>query len=105
MIETADLARFGLLLVRPGMLVATAPVFGGVYVPTPVRIGLGVLLGIVVAPIVPSPDRLGEVGLAIMVAGEAAIGLTSVTRAVKPGTTPEVALGTVFALPVKARRL
>lgn len=75
MIETATFARFGLLMVRPGLLVATAPVFGGAYVPAPVRIGLGVLLAIVVAPAAPPPDRLGEAGLVVAVAGEAALGV------------------------------
>jgi flagellar biosynthetic protein FliR len=68
-IETAALARFGLLLVRPGVLVMTAPVFGGTFVPAPVRIGLGVLLAIVVAPIVPVPERGIAVGLRVLIAG------------------------------------
>ena len=75
MIETAALARFGLLLVRPGVLVMTAPVFGGTFVPAPVRIGLGVLLAIVVAPVVPVPERGSDVGLVVMVMAETAVGL------------------------------
>jgi flagellar biosynthetic protein FliR len=73
--DTALLSRVGLLLVRPGFLVATAPVFGGVHIPARVRIALAVLLGLALAPVVPSPDRGGPSGLALTVATEAAIGI------------------------------
>ena len=75
MIETAAIARFGLLLVRPGMLVIATPFFGGLHVPVPIRIGLGVMLALVLAPVVPVPARLESIGLALTVAGEVAIGL------------------------------
>lgn len=75
MIDAVSFTNLGLLLVRPGMLVAAAPVFGGTFVPAQVRIGLAVLLGVIIAPAVPSPASLGTVGLVIAVAGEAAIGL------------------------------
>jgi flagellar biosynthetic protein FliR len=74
-IETSAIARFGLLLVRPGLLVVSAPVFGGVHIPVPVRIGLGIMLGLAIAPIVPPPQQAGTAGLVLMVAGEALIGI------------------------------
>ena len=46
MIDFAPLVRFGLLLVRPGMLVVAAPAFGGAFAPAPVRIGLTLLLAL-----------------------------------------------------------
>jgi flagellar biosynthetic protein FliR len=73
--DTAAYARLGLLLVRPGMMVATVPMFGGGYVPAQVRIGLALLLGLIIAPVVPSPERIGGVGIVAAVAGEAAVGL------------------------------
>lgn len=75
MIETAAIARFGLLVVRPGMLVAAAPVFGGLHVPVTVRIGLAVLLSVALAPVVPTPDAFSTPGLVMVVATEAVIGI------------------------------
>jgi flagellar biosynthetic protein FliR len=74
-IDALSFTSLGLLLVRPGMLVAAAPAFGGSYVPPQVRIGLAVLLGVVIAPAVPAPASLGTVGLVLAIAGEAAIGM------------------------------
>ena len=75
MIDTATISKFGLLLVRPGLLVSTTPVFGGIHVPVPVRIALGILLGLTIAPAVPSPQSAGTAGLVLVVAGEALIGI------------------------------
>lgn len=75
MIPSADLARFGLMLVRPGLLVISAPVFGGTFVPAPIRIGLTVLLGVVIGTHVAAPVPSDSVSLVLNVAGEAAIGL------------------------------
>jgi flagellar biosynthetic protein FliR len=74
-IDTAFITRFGLLLVRPGMLVAAAPVFGGLFIPVQVRIGLCILLGLALAPVVPPPQNASTVGLPMIIAGEALIGL------------------------------
>jgi flagellar biosynthetic protein FliR len=74
-IDAPAIARFGLLLVRPGAMVMAAPVFGGLHVPAPVRIGLAILLGIVIAPQVPAPAAGGPVGLVVTVAIEAVIGI------------------------------
>jgi flagellar biosynthetic protein FliR len=74
-IDTETIAKFGLLLVRPGFLVSTTPVFGGMHVPVPVRLGFGIMLSLVIAPVVPSPDGAGTAGLVVMVASEALIGI------------------------------
>jgi len=67
--------RLALLLVRPGMVVAAAPVFGGVFVPAPVKAGLTVLLALMLLPSVEVPASLPAVGIAVIAAREAAIGL------------------------------
>lgn len=69
------LIRFGLLLVRPGMVVMAAPPFGSAYAPAPVRLGLTVLLTLMLATTVPAPTTFEVVGLAVVVARELAIGL------------------------------
>jgi flagellar biosynthetic protein FliR len=74
LIEFAPIARFGLLLIRPGMLVMTMPVLGTAAVPAPVKIGLTVMLGIGILPAVTMPT--GEVALTVMIAREMAIGLS-----------------------------
>lgn len=74
MIPSAALGRFGLLLVRPGMLVSTVPVFGGTFVPPPVRVGLTLLLAFVLAPHVAVPSAAGVPTL-VLVAGESIVGL------------------------------
>jgi flagellar biosynthetic protein FliR len=73
-IDFGPIAHFGLLLVRPGMLVMAAPVFGGTYAPTPTRAGLVVLLALVLTPLVAVPDIASTVGLSIVIAREMAIG-------------------------------
>jgi flagellar biosynthetic protein FliR len=73
--DLSILTRLGLLLVRPGLLVAAAPPFGALYTPVPVKIGLSVVLGIALAPSVSIPSTIGTAGLAVMLAREAAIGL------------------------------
>lgn len=67
------------------MIVMVAPGFGGVYAPAQVKLGLLVMLAIGLVPSVGVPDAeaIGEVGLAMMIAREVAIGmaLALVTRA------------------------
>jgi flagellar biosynthetic protein FliR len=74
-IDFAPIARFGLLIVRPGMLVTAAPTFGGAYIPTQVRIGLAILLAFTLAPVVNVPASVTEVALFLIVLRELAIGL------------------------------
>jgi flagellar biosynthesis protein FliR len=82
-IDFLPVARFALLLVRPAMIVMVAPGFGGTYAPARVKVGLIVLLAIGLAPSVGVPDAAGDVGLAVIIAREVAIGmaLALVTRA------------------------
>jgi flagellar biosynthetic protein FliR len=73
-IDFAPIAHFGLLLARPGMLVVAAPVFGGTYAPTQVRLALVVLLAFTMTPFVPVPEVTATLGLGMVVARELAIG-------------------------------
>lgn len=75
MTDVLPLAQFGLLLVRPGMLIVAAPAFGGSYAPAQVKIGLTVLIAIALAPttLVPTPGP--SIALGVVVLREAAIGL------------------------------
>lgn len=69
------LVRIGLVLARPAMLIMTAPVFGGAFAPTHVRIGLALILGIIILPVVTVPAVVTLAGLAVILARELAIGL------------------------------
>ncbi len=73
--EFSVLARVGLLLVRPGMLVAVMPGFGGAVVPTPAKVALTAFLALTLLPAVEVPVAATEAGLAAVVAREVAIGL------------------------------
>jgi flagellar biosynthetic protein FliR len=73
-IELTPVMRFGLLLVRPGMLMLLAPGFGGNYAPTRIKIGLTALIGITLMPsvgVLPVGDPLP---LVLIVGREIAIG-------------------------------
>ena len=74
--ELAVLERFGLLLVRPGMLVALAPGLGGAHLPTPVKIGLIALVSVGLLPSVNVPVGLPDMTLSVVVAREAVIGMS-----------------------------
>lgn len=76
MIDLSVVIRFGLLLVRPGMLVMVAPVLGGTFAPTPVKVAITVLLALVLAPTVTVPALTSDVSLALIIAREMAIGLS-----------------------------
>jgi len=74
-IEFSPLERFALLLIRPGMLITTAPVFGAAFAPPTVRIGLAMLLAFALLPSTAVPMGLPLVALALVVVRELAIGL------------------------------
>jgi flagellar biosynthesis protein FliR len=74
--ELAVLERFGLLLVRPGMLIAVAPALGGAHLPSVVKIGLTVLIAIGLLPSVAVPHNLPELTMSVVVAREAVIGFS-----------------------------
>jgi flagellar biosynthesis protein FliR len=73
--DLAFVMRLGVLLVRPGALIAAAPPFGGMYTPVTVKIGLTVILAVVMAPIVPLSDGFGGAGLVVVIGREMLIGL------------------------------
>lgn len=72
--EALPLAALGVLLVRPGVLVVASPVFGGQFVPVPVRLALTAVLAVLMMPLVAVPAGLSSMALAAVVAGEAIIG-------------------------------
>lgn len=75
MIEYPPLMPLVLLVVRPGVLVATAPLFGETFAPAAVRVGVTAFLVLVLAPIVPLPTTLPEGSLVPVLLREALIGL------------------------------
>lgn len=74
--DLTTVVRFALLLVRPGLIVMLAPALGGSYTPTPVKIGLAVLLAVALAPSVSVPVAANDVSLTLLIAREVAIGLS-----------------------------
>lgn len=75
MIDLMPFMGIGLLLVRPGALIISAPGFGGVYAPAQVKIGLTLLLAIVLAPSASLPAIDSGASLALIVTREMAIGV------------------------------
>lgn len=73
--EIERVAFAGLLLVRPGMLMMTAPPFGANYAPSQVRIGLTVMLALAMWPRGGVPMFESSVALGLVVAREIAIGV------------------------------
>lgn len=69
------IAAIGVMLARPGMLISTAPVFGGAFAPPHVRIGLTVLLAFTMLPTVTVPPVGSSTALVMVVMRELAIGL------------------------------
>lgn len=67
--------RMGVLLVRPGALIMSTPLFGTPFAPAPVRLGLTVLLALVAAPVVGVPAGAVDQALTWVVAREMGIGL------------------------------
>jgi flagellar biosynthetic protein FliR len=73
--ELGLLTHIGLLLVRPGTLVATSPIFGGVVPRAPVMLGLTAMLALLLMPVVEVPAVLSLQGLIVVLLREFAIGL------------------------------
>jgi flagellar biosynthetic protein FliR len=69
------IAGFGVLLVRPGLLVIGTPFLGAVHAPATLRVGLIVLLAVVLAPLVAVPAAVTAPELVALLARELAIGL------------------------------
>jgi len=75
-IDFTPFASFGLLLVRPTMLVAAAPPLGAVYAPAPVRLGFALMLTLAVTPAVVAPVDLNLFQIIGVVLREMAIGFS-----------------------------
>jgi flagellar biosynthetic protein FliR len=75
-IDVTPLAHFGLLLVRPGMLLMLAPGIGGAFVPGQAKIGLTVLTAFALFPSVTIPPGGGNALLTAIIAREVVIGLS-----------------------------
>ncbi len=73
--DLSVLVRLGLVLARPTTLIMTAPVFGGAFAPSQVRIGISLTLAIILLPVVPVPSVVTLAGLVVILAREIAIGL------------------------------
>jgi flagellar biosynthetic protein FliR len=73
--EFATMAHLGVLIARPGALVAAAPVFGGAFAPAPVRLGLAVVLAILLVPAVPAGTVASAASLGLVVGREVLIGV------------------------------
>jgi len=74
--DLAVLTRLGLLLIRPGTLIMLMPGIGGAHIEPRVKVGLVVLIAIGLLPSVPVPGAAIDASLVILVAREAAIGLS-----------------------------
>jgi flagellar biosynthetic protein FliR len=74
--DPVPLAAFGVLMVRPGILVMATPLFGGKYVPPSVRVALTAILGLILVPLVPVPANLHPVAMMVLIAGEIVAGLS-----------------------------
>jgi flagellar biosynthetic protein FliR len=73
--EFATMAQLGVLVARPGALVAAAPVFGGAFAPAPVRLGLSMVLALLLVPAVPASALDATAGLGLVVGREILIGV------------------------------
>ena len=76
MTDFSPVAGFGLLLVRPAMLVMVAPGIGGAFVPPQAKVALAVFLALTLVSSVSLPSGPGPAGLAVMVGREILIGLS-----------------------------
>jgi flagellar biosynthetic protein FliR len=74
-IDLSAWPHFALLLVRPSLVVATAPPFGAIYTSARVKVGLSMILAFLLMPVVPMPRGLLAADLTAVVAREAIIGL------------------------------
>jgi flagellar biosynthesis protein FliR len=86
--DLTPVALFGLLLVRPGMIVALAPAFGGSFLPARAKVALTVVIAVALVPSVSIPPPTGDLALTLVIMREAAIGmaLAFMMRALIAGT-------------------
>lgn len=69
------LVVFGILLVRVGMMVATAPIFGSTWAPPTVKAGITAIFAVLLLPVVPLPAIATPASLALVLAHEALVGM------------------------------
>jgi flagellar biosynthetic protein FliR len=74
-VDFSPVARLGLLLVRPGVVIGVSSVFGGAFAPPIVRVGVVMLVTLALAPTVPMPETVGGAGMAMIALRETLIGL------------------------------
>ena len=67
--DLAVLERIGLLVVRPGALLMTTPVFGATFAPPLVRVGVLLLITFAMAPVITLPSDLGQVSTTLLSMG------------------------------------
>ena len=75
MTEVPVLMRLAVLLVRPGVVVALAPTFGGLFAPARTKMGLTVMLAMGLMPSVIVPPAVDAAALGGFIARELVIGL------------------------------
>jgi flagellar biosynthetic protein FliR len=73
--EPPVLSQLAVLLVRPGVVVALAPTFGGLYATARTKVGLTVMLAIGLLPSVVVPPAIDAAALGGFIAREVVIGL------------------------------
>ena len=73
--DSLPLVAIGILLVRPGVLVAASPVFGGPFVPMPIRIALTLILAVLMLPAVTLPALGTATAIVVVVGWEVVVGL------------------------------
>jgi flagellar biosynthetic protein FliR len=73
--DLSTVVRFGLLLLRPGVIVMLAPGLGGRQIPAMVKIGLTVMIAIALVPSVVLPP-VDNSGLTLIILRELAVGLS-----------------------------
>ncbi len=74
MTDFEPIARFGLMLARPGALVMMAPAFGGTYAPAHLRIALTMLLAFTLMPVTAISVPPTTAGIGLVMFRELAIG-------------------------------
>ncbi|HEX7085460.1 MAG TPA: flagellar biosynthetic protein FliR [Vicinamibacterales bacterium] len=73
--DFSALVVFGVLLVRVGMMVATAPIFGSTWAPPTVKAGLTAIFAVLLLPLVRLPEIVTPASLALVVVHEALVGI------------------------------
>jgi flagellar biosynthetic protein FliR len=73
--DLSTIERIGLLVVRPGALLFSTPIFGGTYAPPLVRVGVLLLVTLSMAPVIAAPADLGAVSTTLIAGRELLIGL------------------------------